>query len=1096
MEQLNKTGLLVPDHVPWGTHLCQFYETKDDLLEVLVPYFKAGLAANEACIWVTSDLLSTEEAQAALKSEVPDLDHRLKSGQIEITTDDACYQPNGSFDIDAVLNGWCRKAEDALRDGYSGLRVTGSSVALLDESWEDWLAYEQKVQEKLADQKLIALCPYPLQKCSASQFLQAVDSHDCALVRRQGKWECVESQNSRQLLNRVMTKRHALDSSVVPMVMVDLDGRLNYANPAVLKAWGYKNQTELLGKPAADFWQDPESIERHVEKILTTGSCTDELVAKRKDGSTFEAEVQGSLVKDENGTPIGIVGSCLDLTERRKAENQLRESEERYRTLVENIDLGITLIDRDHTILAINDYHAQMIGRSAEECVGENCHEVFEKREYVCPHCPGTEAMATGKPAEVETEGQRDDGTTYAARVQAFPVHAPDGSVNAFIEVVEDITDRKEEHRQIKAANFCLEHAADCIFWIDSEGNIVFANKMAGDVLEYSRDELTSMTVFDIDPGMNSDKWKLHWEEIKQKRSFLIQPSLLTHNGRVFPAEVCVNYMSFAGQEYNCAFARDITERKEAEETIRRSEEKYRAYINNCPTGVFVADFTGEYVEVNAAACRLLGYTEVELKQRSIADVVAPEDLASALKAFQEAVQTGRPLSKEYGFLRKDGTKIYMTVDAVVARANRVIGFCTDITDRKTAEQSLKDYAFSLQQSNSMLEVASAKAEAANNSKSEFLANMSHEIRTPMTAILGYADLLAESAANPEQIEAAHTIQRNGEHLLGLISDILDLSKIEAGKLELDKVPCSPDDILTEVASLMKVKADGKGLPLLVERRGAVPDQVVTDPVRVRQILVNLVGNAIKFTETGQVKVAMRCENGSKGSPRLTFDISDTGIGIPSGRIEELFRPFVQAESSTTRKYGGSGLGLAISKRLANMLGGDIVVESRIGEGSVFSLSIPVQLPVEVEQGASQPTSSQTKSDLPKLDCRVLLVEDGPDNQRLIGFLLKKAGADVVLADNGQIAVEKALSPEGEFDVILMDMQMPVMDGYEATRVLRAANYKGPIIALTAHAMKYDQQECLDAGCDDYQAKPVDRGTLLRIVEKYASATSVGAGSE
>ena len=480
--------------------------------------------------------------------------------------------------------------------------------------------------------------------------------------------------------------------------------------------------------------------------------------------------------------------------------------------------------------------------------------------------------------------------------------------MNAFIEVVEDITDRKKEREQLKATSFSLEQAADCILWLDSEGSIVFANRKATDVLEYYNDELLSMTVFDIDPHFTPEKWRPHWERVKSQKSFTIETRHRTRSGRVFPVEVSVNYMRFNGQEYNCAFARDISKRKAAEKAIRKSEEKYRAYINNSPTGVFVADFTGRYVEVNAAACRLLGYTETELKQRSLADVVAPEDLPSALKAFQESVQTGRPISKEFGFLRKDGTKIFMTVDAVVARANRVIGFCTDITDRKAAEKSLKNYAISLQRANSLLEEASAKAEAANRSKSEFLANMSHEIRTPMTAILGYADLLAEGATNPEQTEAAHTIHRNGEHLLGIISDILDLSKIEAGKLELEKAPCSPEVILEEAVSLMKVKADGKGLPLLTER-SAVPGQVITDPVRVRQILVNLVGNAIKFTETGQVKIAMRCEDGSKGSPRLTFDVSDTGIGISSDRVSELFRPFVQAESYTTRKYAWQRLG-------------------------------------------------------------------------------------------------------------------------------------------------------------------------------------------
>ena len=394
MKRLKRTGLLVPDHVPWGTHLCQFYETKDDLLEVLVPYFKAGLEANEACIWVTSDLLSTEEAQAALNSEVPDLDHRLKSGQMEITTDDPWYQPNGSFDIDAVLTGWCQKAENALRDGYSGLRATGSTVTLLDESWEDWLAYEQKVQEGLADQKLIALCPYPLQKCSASQFLQAVDSHDCALVRRQGKWECAESQNSRQLLDRLSIKRHALNSSISPLVMTDLEGRLTYANPVAVKTWGYEDESEVLGRRAVDFWQHPDQFEAYLEEIRVKGSCTDELIAKRKYGSTFVVEIHGSLIKNDEEQPIGMVGSCIDLTDRRAAEARLRESEEWLQSIVQNSTAIIYTLSPDGIFTYVSPAWSRHLGHELCEVVGNSFvpfvhpSDVSTCQDYLHDICP------------------------------------------------------------------------------------------------------------------------------------------------------------------------------------------------------------------------------------------------------------------------------------------------------------------------------------------------------------------------------------------------------------------------------------------------------------------------------------------------------------------------------------------------------------------------------------------------------------------------------------------------------------------------------------------------------------------------------------
>ncbi len=421
-----------------------------------------------------------------------------------------------------------------------------------------------------------------------------------------------------------------------------------------------------------------------------------------------------------------------------------------------------------------------------------------------------------------------------------------------------------------------------------------------------------------------------------------------------------------------------------------------------------------------------------------------------------------------------------------------------DITKRKQAEQQIQDYATALERNNASLEQLNRAVEAANRAKSDFLANMSHEIRTPMTAILGFAEVLMEKAADQEQLDAARTIRRNGQHLIGIINDILDISKIEAGKLDVEQVQCSPCEIIAEVIALMQVQANAKKLPLEVDYDGPIPTSIRSDPNRLRQILINLIGNAIKFTETGKIRLVARLLNAVSDNPSLQFKFVDSGIGMTEQQIANLFKPFHQADTSATRKFGGTGLGLVISKRLAAKLGGTITVKSLFGKGSTFTVTIAtgpldnvpwVDHPADKSPAAvhePQPTARHSQ-----LRCRVLLAEDGPDNQRLIAFLLKKAGAEVTVAENGQIAHDLALAARDRglaYDVVLMDMQMPVMDGYEATRKLRNADYDGPVIALTAHAMSKDRDKCLAAGCNDYMTKPIDRKKLIAVVAHFAAS--------
>ncbi|HEU4618320.1 MAG TPA: response regulator [Gammaproteobacteria bacterium] len=452
---------------------------------------------------------------------------------------------------------------------------------------------------------------------------------------------------------------------------------------------------------------------------------------------------------------------------------------------------------------------------------------------------------------------------------------------------------------------------------------------------------------------------------------------------------------------------------------------------------------------------------------------VHPDDLEGFQREIDESVRTLSMWHSQFRHLHPEKGEVWLEIFAhPIADAEGLTwhGIAHDITEHKRTEADLR--------------AARARAEAADKAKSEFLANMSHEIRTPMSAILGYADILRPRLKNREDLQYLQTIYSNGRYLLEIIDDILDLSRIEAGKLELHRERVPPDELVLEVQSLLSLRATAKGLALDVAFEGPLPRTISTDRTRVRQILINLVENAIKFTERGGVRITVQL----LPEERIRFDVTDTGIGIRPDILDGLFMPFTQADASLTRRFGGSGLGLSICRALSRKLGGDVTVTTKEGSGSTFALVIPTgdlsDVPL-VEPGLANRPRSTAWEITASLSCRVLVVDDHADMRLLARMILEEAGAEVVVASDGEQALAEVRGAEAEsrpFDAVLLDLQMPARDGYSTAAELRARGFEGAIIAVTAHARKEDEARCLDSGCDDYLSKPVERARLVNMV--------------
>ncbi|WP_246112952.1 hybrid sensor histidine kinase/response regulator [Allorhodopirellula solitaria] len=525
---------------------------------------------------------------------------------------------------------------------------------------------------------------------------------------------------------------------------------------------------------------------------------------------------------------------------------------------------------------------------------------------------------------------------------------------------------------------------------------------------------------------------------------------------------------------------------EQATTVLAKTRERLQLALDAAEMGSWNINLAKEHLMGDAQFRNIYGFHAGEVTFQRAIDALHPEDRHGVETAIAAATRPVDPLpyAIEYRVVHDDGTVHWVLAKGaphfVGSGSKRMLasfdGIISDVTDRKQQEQRLLE--------------SEQAALAANQSKSEFLANMSHEIRTPMAAILGYADVLLGHLRDPDNRNCVLVMKRNGQHLLELINDILDLSRIEAGKLDVDLEVVSLPQLVADVQSLMHVRADQKNLPFHAEFCGQVPQEIRTDATRLRQVLINLIGNAIKFTDQGDVTLSVSYDTAER---QVSFAVEDTGIGISLEQQQRLFQPFTQGDSSVTRSYGGSGLGLAISQRLVHMLDGEVSMTSQPGSGSTFTVNLPVSEREDVKLVAPDLVSlTGEQDDAPDQDrtlsCNVLVVDDRRDVRHISQHFLEKAGATVDTAEDGRQGVEATIAAREAgtpFDLIVMDMQMPNVDGMQATAQLRSAGIQGPIIALTADAMKGDRERCLAGGCDDYLSKPIDHAHLVAMVAHY-----------
>ena len=896
-------------------------------------------------------------------------------------------------------------------------------------------------------------------------------------------------------------------------------GRTFYS-PAWFRMLGYEPGDLVDKAGTAELWSDllhpeeREDIQRRMFELLRTAGGYDlEFRLRCKNGSYRCINSRGKVVeRAADGTPIRAIGTHTDITERRRMQRELAEKHGQLEKMTANIPGAV------YEFELLPDGRARMPWTSAvgqrlfgldPDTIKDDITPLFQR---IHPEdLPGLQAeiqasAQTLQPFSASYRLRDANGAVRWLISNSNPEPKPDGSI-LWYGYTQDITERREEEQRQAAQQAAIRELNERLTKIaarvpgaivqyrqrpDGSACFPYASEGIWDIYRLTPEEVRD----DAGPVFAM----VHPDDLEAVRASIEESARTLTNWqleyRVRFADGTVRWLAGNSSPEPEAdggvlwhgYITDITARKAAEAELRSASLYARSLIEASLDPLVTIGLMGQIMDVNTATERVTGYSRDNLIASDFSGYFTEPEQARAgyQLAFAQGSVTNYPLVIRHA----DGHVTEVLYNASVYRdeAGEVAGVfaaARDVTERNHAEAQIRELNASLEQKVAERTQQLAMASAA---KSEFLAHMSHEIRTPMNAVLGFAQVLEQEPLNPEQASLVRHIRESGQSLLHIINDILDFSKIEAGQLRLEPAPFALDTMLVRVAALLEASARNRGIDLVVESPPVIPGQLLGDDLRIKQVLINLVSNAIKFTEEGRVDLRIIPIVVEDRQARLRFEVRDTGIGIGPEALSKLFQPFSQADGSITRRFGGTGLGLSISRRLVELMGGTIGADSVQGEGSTFWFELPLQRVGEDEPEAGAVTPAPARRSGPRLSgMRVLVVDDNRMNLLLVESALKREGVETTLASDGQQALEILRARPGYFQVVVMDVQMPVMDGLSATRAIRAdaALRDLPVIAFTAGVLPEERQAALAAGVNDFLAKPVDLEQLHQVLAPY-----------
>ncbi len=905
-----------------------------------------------------------------------------------------------------------------------------------------------------------------------------------------------------------------LEATPAAMLLADRRGHVHQANTACAQCFGYAPE-QMAGLSLEQLVPDTmrSAPGRPRELFSRHGLPGRVLTARRQDGSHFPAMVQLAPLQMA-GQGLAVL-SLRDMTQRQRAEEALQANSERYRLIVQTAAEGIWMTDASDLTTFVNPTMARMLGYETEDMVGRPMSAFMDEdgQAMLLRH---QRRRSSGQAEQGDVRFFRKDHTPMWGLLSTTLLNDGSGAYAGTLAMITDINDRRLADQALRNSSRRMASVFNAVtnglVVLNGDGLILESNAAAARMLGAAAHPGAGLW-----PGVHEDGLPFARDEHPVYLALVSGQSVRGVVMGVRQADGGLSWLSVNAEPMRdelgatpmaVASLTDISYRKRSEDALRQGEQRLQEIIKMMPTGLFIKAPDGRFLLMNPACEAQFGYRFDELMDGDDSAFHSPDELAAFRARDAAAFAGGVMLDYEetvWNPTLRDQRHLRTFKNPVFDERGQpayLICMSIDITDSKHAEQALRELNEHLEervaQRTEQLDQAKQVAEEASLAKGQFLANMSHEIRTPMNGVIGMAYLALKTDLDPRQRDYLEKIRFAGEHLLGIIDDILDISKIEAGKLEIEQVDFALDHVIQTLTTVVAPKAAGKGLNLLFELDPTLPPVLRGDPLRLGQVLINYTNNAIKFSEQGHIVVKVVNAVSDAAHCLVRFEVRDHGIGLSEEEMGKLFQSFQQADTSTTREYGGTGLGLAICKQLAQLMGGEVGVRSAPGQGSTFWFTarlgvspraVPEIINSVSDAAAELVASARSAAVMATLkDARILLVEDNTFNQQIALEMLEEVGSAVCLANNGEEAL--ALLRQASFDCVLMDVQMPLMDGLEATRRIRAdpALAELRVLAMTATATSEDRVRCLDAGMDDFISKPIQPALMYQTIANWLPA--------